>query len=151
MAENRFEELIAKSMGAEIVAEEALKTEEVKKETPKEEVKSEETSKEEVKTDSKEEVKEEVKEDSSLKKEEVTPQSKEDNTPSEEEAVTQQLGFNEMLSEKTDGKFKTYDELTAALSKQSTTEKDPFANEQMARLNEYVSKGGEMEDFFVLK
>ena len=148
MAENRFEELVAKSMGAEIVAEEALKTEEVKKDTPKEEVKSEETSKEEVKADSKEEVKEEVKEDSSLKKEEVTPQSKEDNTPSEEEAVTQQPGFDDMLSEKTDGKFKNYDELTAALSEQSTTEKNPFANEQMARLNEYVSKGGKMEDFF---
>jgi len=140
MAENRFEELVAKSMGAEIVAEKALKTEEVKKETPKEEVKSEEAPKEEVKADSKEE--------SSLKKEEVTPQSKEDNTPSEEEVVTQQLGFDEMLSEKTDGKFKTYDELTAALSEQSTTEKNPFANEQMARLNEYVSKGGKMEDFF---
>lgn len=140
MAENRFEELVAKSMGAEIVAEEALKTEEVKKEIPTEEVKSEETPKEEVKTD--------LKEDSSLEKEEVTPQSKEDNTPSEEEVVTQQPGFNEMLSEKTDGKFKTYDELTAALSEQSTTEKNTFANEQVARLNEYISKGGKMEDFF---
>ena len=148
MAENRFEELIAKSMGAEIVPEEALKTEEVKKEISKEEVKSEEAPKEEVKADSKEEVKEEVKKDSSLKKEEDTPQSKEDNTPSEEKVVTQQLGFDEMLSEKTDGKFKTYDELTAALSEQSTTEKNNFANEQIARLNEYVSKGGKMEDFF---
>ena len=148
MAENRFEELIAKSMGAEIVPEEALKTEEVKQEISKEEVKSEEAPKEEVKADSKEEVKEEVKEDSSLKKEEDTPQSKEDNTPSEEKVVTQQLGFDEMLSEKTDGKFKTYDELTAALSEQSTTEKNNFANEQIARLNEYVSKGGKMEDFF---
>ena len=148
MAENRFEELVAKSMGMETAIEETPKTEEVKKDTKKEEVKSEETSKEEVKPDSKEEVKEEVKEDSSLKKEEVTPQSKEDNTPSEEEVVTQQQGFDEMLSEKTDGKFKTYDELTAALSEQSTTEKNNFANEQIARLNEYVSKGGKMEDFF---
>ena len=140
MAENRFEELVAKSMGAEIVAGETLKTEEVKKEIPKEEVKSEETSKEEVKS--------ELKEDSSLKKEEVAPQSKEDSAPSEDKVVTQQRDFNEMLSEKTDGKFKTYDELTTALSEQSTTEENPFANEQMVRLNEYVSKGGKMEDFF---
>ena len=151
MATNRFEELVAKSMGAEIAKEEAPKTEEVKTEAPKEEVKTEEAPVEEVKSETKEEVKEEVKEEikenSSLKEEEVAPQNKEDNTPSEEKVVTQP-SFDDLLSEKTNGKFKNYDELTAALSEQPIAEKNNFANEQIEKLNEYVSKGGKMEDFF---
>ena len=147
MATNRFEELVAKSMGAEIAKEETPKAEEVKTEAPKEEVKTEEAPVEEVKSETKEEVKEEVKENSSLKEEEVAPQNKEDNTPSEEKVVTQP-SFDDLLSEKTNGKFKNYDELTAALSEQPIAEKNNFANEQIEKLNEYVSKGGKMEDFF---
>ena len=52
-----------------------------------------------------------------------------------------------MLSEKTDGQFKTYDELLEVLSKEEAPSVE-FANEQMAKLNDYVNKGGRMEDFF---
>jgi len=145
MSTNRFEELVAKSMGAKIDTQETPKTEEVKTEAPKEEVKeevkAEETSVEEVKPETTEET------NSSLKEEEVIPQETKDNTPSEEKVVTQP-SFNDMLSEKTDGKFKTYEELNAALSEQPVAEKNNFANEQIEKLNEYVSKGGRMEDFF---
>tara|TARA_R100001463_G_scaffold23312_3_gene56014 strand:+ start:1145 stop:2284 length:1140 start_codon:yes stop_codon:yes gene_type:complete len=153
MATNRFEELIAKSMGKEIAKEETPNTEEVKTEVPK----TEESPKaEEVKEEKKEEVekveevKEEVKEEvnSSLKEEGNTPEDKKDDAPSEEKVVTQQASFDELLSEKTDGKFKTYDELTAALSEQPSKDMKSFANEQIAKLNEYVEKGGNMEDFF---
>ena len=52
-----------------------------------------------------------------------------------------------MLSEKTDGQFKNYDELLSVLSKEETPNVE-FANEQIAKLNDYVNKGGSMEDFF---
>ena len=42
MKENRFEELVAKSMGAEVAAGDTPKTEEVKQEAPKEETVTEE-------------------------------------------------------------------------------------------------------------
>ena len=105
MSTNRFEELVAKSMGAKIDTQETPKTEEVKTEAPKET--TEETN-------------------SSLKEEEVIPQETKDNTPSEEKVVAQP-SFNDMLSEKTDGKFKTYEELNAALSEQPVAEKNNFS------------------------
>ncbi len=95
-----------------------------------------------------EKVTEETTTESSLKEGEESPKEKEDNTPSEEKVVSQQPSFDDMLSEKTDGKFKTYDELITALSEQNTVEENNFANDQIAKLNEYVSKGGKMEDFF---
>lgn len=134
MKENRFEELVAKSMGAEIAAGDTPKTEEVKQEAPKEETVTEEKT-------------EAVKEDSSLKEGEESP-TEEKITPSEEKVETQQPSFDEMLSEKFDGKYKTYDELQAALSEQATTSETEFANEQIAKLNEYVAKGGSMQEFF---
>ena len=146
MAEKRFEELVAKSMGAEVVAEEIPKTEEVKTEVPKEETKTETTSTSQQEEVKKEEVKEEVSKESSLKTGEESPKE-EKNTPTEEEPITQQPSFDDLLSEKTDGQFKTYDELSEALSKGEETLKVEFANEQMAKLNEYVNKGGTMEDF----
>ena len=138
MSTNRFEELVAKSMGAKIDTQETPKTEEVKTEAPKEEVKeevkAEETSVEEVKPETTEET------NSSLKEEEVIPQETKDDTPSEEKVVAQP-SFNDMLSEKTNGKFKTYEELNAALSEQPVAEKNNFANEQIEKLNEYIDDG----------
>jgi hypothetical protein len=132
MEENRFEELVAKNMGAKIDAEKAP-AEEVKQEAPKQETVSEEKT-------------EAVKEDSSLKTEETPTEEK--NTQVEEEAVTKQPSFEQLLSEKFDGKYKTVDELQSALSSKSTASEEAFANEQIARLNEYVAKGGSMEEFF---
>ena len=134
MKENRFEELVAKSMGAEVAKEETPKTEEVKQEAPKEETVTEGKA-------------ETVKEDSSLKEGDESP-TEEKITPSEEKVETQQPSFDEMLSEKFDGKYKTYNELQAALSENNTTSEAEFATEQIAKLNEYVAKGGSMEEFF---
>jgi len=81
-----------------------------------------------------------------LKEGDSSPEEEKDN-PTEDEAVTQQPSFDDLLSEKTDGQFKTYDELLSVLSKEETPSVE-FANEQMAKLNDYVNKGGKMEDFF---
>jgi hypothetical protein len=141
---DRFEELVAKGLGAKIVKEEETPTSETaQKETQKETV----SEKVETKEEKKEEVKEEVtSEESSLKEGDSSPEE-EKNNPTEGEAVTQQPNFDELLSEKTDGQFKNYDELLSVLSKEETPSVE-FANEQMARLNDYVNKGGKMEDFF---
>ena len=155
-----MEDSIAAALGATIVdgtgtpKSEATQKEPLKEvASEKEEVKTEakEEVKQEVKQEVKEEVKEEVKnettsEDSSLKKGEESPEKEKDN-PTEDKVVTQQASFDDMLSEKTDGQFKTYDELLSALSKEETPSVE-FANEQMAKLNDYINKGGKMEDFF---
>ena len=132
MAENRFEELVAKSMGAKVETIETPNTEEVKQEAPKQEAAPVENT-------------EAVKEDSSLKTEETPIEEK--NTQAEEKVVTQQPSFEQLLSEKFDGKYKTVEDLKAALSSNTTSESE-FANEQIAKLNEYVAKGGSMNEFF---
>jgi len=148
MANERFEELVAKSMGGTIAQEETPKTEETQKETQKEATTEKvEAKKEEVKEEVKEEAKKEVvSEESSLKKGDDSPEETKIN-PTEDKAVTQQPSFDDLLSEKTDGQFKTYDELLSVLSKEETPSVK-FASEQMAKLNDYVNKGGRMEDFF---
>ena len=121
-------------MDTSLAKEDTPNTEEVKQEVPKQETTNVEKT-------------EVVEKDSSLKEGEESPKE-EKITPSEEEVVTQQPSFNDLLSEKTDGKFKTYDDLQTALSEQGTTNDVSFANEQIAKLNEYVNKGGSMEEFF---
>lgn len=54
--------------------------------------------------------------------------------------------FDELLSEKSGGKYKTYTELEEALS--SPKQDGPtFANEQLQKLNDYVAKGGDLKNF----
>ncbi len=52
--------------------------------------------------------------------------------------------FGTLLSEKTGGRFKSIEEIDAALKEVETS---AYANEQVAKLNEYISKGGKFEDF----
>jgi len=52
--------------------------------------------------------------------------------------------FGTLLSEKTGGRFKSIDEIDAALKE---VPESAYANEQIAKLNQYVSEGGKFEDF----
>jgi len=52
--------------------------------------------------------------------------------------------FGTLLSEQTGGRFKSVEEIDAALSE---APEKAFANEQVAKLNEYVKQGGKFEDF----
>jgi hypothetical protein len=52
--------------------------------------------------------------------------------------------FGTLLSEKTGGRFKSIEEIDAALKEVPSS---AYANEQIAKLNEYVSGGGKFEDF----
>lgn len=52
--------------------------------------------------------------------------------------------FGTLLSEATGGRFSSVDEIDAALAE---APQGAFANEQIAKLNEYVTQGGKFEDF----
>ena len=53
--------------------------------------------------------------------------------------------FEELLAERTEGKFKTWDELQTILNEPKTE----FANEQMKKINDYVKNGGTFDkDWF---
>ena len=52
--------------------------------------------------------------------------------------------FGTLLSEKTGGRFNSIEEIDAALE---SAPESAFANEQIAKLNEYVAQGGKFEDF----
>lgn len=56
--------------------------------------------------------------------------------------------FDELLSERTEGKWKTWDEFNESLSKPAA-EPEPFkfANEKLAKINDYISEGGTLEDW----
>lgn len=67
-------------------------------------------------------------------------------SPSESESQAPVPSFDELLSEKSGGKYKTYSELEQALS--TPKEQGPtFANEQLQKLNDYVAQGGDLKNF----
>jgi len=128
MSNERFEKLAAKNMGFELAEE----TEVVEKEVVEKEVV--ENSPEE---ESKEVENNETQKESSLK-EDSTQETSEDTKVSEK-------SFEDLLAEKTNGKYKTYEEIESLLSSKETN--SSFANEQMAELNDYVAKGGDVEEY----
>jgi hypothetical protein len=67
-------------------------------------------------------------------------------SPSESESQAPVPSFDELLSEKSGGKYKTYTELEQALS---TPKQDSptFANEQLQKLNDYIAQGGDLKNF----
>ena len=87
---------------------------------------------------------------SSEKKEE--PIEKSDTTTDSSE-VTQEVktdnpSFEELLLEKSNGKFKNYEDLEKTLTeKPQETKSTEFASEQLEILNRYVKDGGKLEDF----
>ena len=128
MSNERFEKLAAKNMGFELaeeteVVETEVKETEVKENSPEEESKEVENN--------------ETQEESSLKKDS-------DKETSEETNITEK-SFEDLLAEKTNGKYKTYEEIESLLSSKETS--SSFANEQMEKLNDYVSKGGDVQEY----
>ncbi len=57
--------------------------------------------------------------------------------------VAQTKSFDDLLLEKSEGKFKTWDEITEKLSKPEVK----FADERVAKINEYIEQGGSYEDW----
>lgn len=124
---------IAASLGYKLVGEES-KAEETVEQAPVEN------------TEVKEEtpVAEEAKESA-----ESSLDNKEDNTSTEE--TTEEVvspDFDSLLSERFDGKFKSYEELKEALeSKPEPKEEKKYEDERLNTLLEFMNKGGQMEDF----
>lgn len=135
---------IAESLGFKLVEEE------------KKEVKKDEVAAEVIEISNKEEAKEEsslkeTKESQDEPSKSSKPSDPIDSTDSNEsvesqEGVQKEPTFDEMLLEKSDGKIKSYNDLEKVLSDKSeqTTE---FANEQVAKLNEFIRDGGDIQDF----
>ena len=162
MAENnRFEELIAKQFAGATP----------KQETPQKEEKVEEKVETSAADDTgvvgsdeaaepvqkQEEVQAEVetqKEERSLDTEKTEDIQKETESPTKvesepvaQETTTTSFDFEDSLIEKSNGKYSSYEELEEAIAQLETKAANTFANEQMAKLNEYVASGGDMMDF----
>tara|TARA_R100000458_G_scaffold52247_2_gene53617 strand:- start:1013 stop:2083 length:1071 start_codon:yes stop_codon:yes gene_type:complete len=84
---------------------------------------------------------ENVETESSLKESSDTPESS--------ESKSETVDFDTLLREKSGGKFKSYSDLEKSLQvKEAPTPKtETFANEKMAKLNQYILDGGTLEDF----
>lgn len=65
---------------------------------------------------------------------------------SESENQASVPSFDELLSEKSGGKYKSYTELEEAFSAPKQ-DSPTFANEQLQKLNDYVAKGGDLKNF----
>ena len=71
-----------------------------------------------------------------------------DSSEETQEVKTESPSFEELLLEKSGGKFKSYEDLEKTLSeKPQETQSVDFANEQLEVLNRYVQDGGKLEDF----
>ena len=125
---------IAEALGYQLVEESAPVEETVKTE---EAVKVEESTKQEGAPVSE-------------KKEESTEQLDITTDSSEvtQEVKTESPSFEDLLLEKSGGKFKSYEDLEKTLTeKPQETKSVDFANEQLEVLNRYVNNGGKLEDF----
>ena len=123
MSNERFEKLAAKNMGFELAEETEVQETEVQEKSPEKES-------EEVENN-------ETQEESSLKEDSTQETS--------EETDSSEKSFEDLLAEKTNGKYKTYEEIESLLSSKETS--SSFANEQMAELNDYVAKGGDVQEY----
>jgi len=123
MSNERFEKLAAKGMGFELAEETEVVEKEVVENSPEKESKEVENN--------------ETQKESSLKEDSTQETS--------EETEVFEKSFEDLLAEKTNGKYKTYEEIESLLSSKET--KSSFANEQMAELNDYVAKGGDVEEY----
>ena len=158
---NRFEELIAKQFAAQAPEKENAQVEqksEEKTETSAADNTGVDGSNEAAESVQKqEEVQEEAKaqeQESSLNTENTQETQEVPESPAkvEKEVVSEDtpsvsFDFEDALIEKSSGKYSSYDELAEAMAELETKASNTFANEQMARLNEYVAEGGDMMDF----
>lgn len=96
------------------------------------------------------ETKSEVKTDNKAEGESPKPEDKQvlSNTDSPKESEpkveppVKVPSFEDLLAERTEGKFKTWDELQSVLNEPKTE----FANEQIQKINDYVKNGGKITD-----
>ncbi len=77
---------------------------------------------------------------------EAKPVTANDNKDSSLNTEIKQPSFDELLAEKTGSKYKTWDELEQALNKPAEKVQD-FADEQVAKINEYIKQGGKFDDY----
>lgn len=158
---NRFEELIAKQFAAQAPEKENAQVEqksEEKTETSAADNTGVDGSNEAAEPVQKqEEVQEEAKaqeQESSLNTENTQETQEVPESPAkvEKEVVSEDtpsvsFDFEDALIEKSSGKYSSYDELAEAMAELETKASNTFANEQIARLNEYVAEGGDIMDF----
>lgn len=131
---------IAEALGYKLVDDSAKTEEVVKTEEP---VKVEEPVKTEESTKTEEAPKSEKKEESTEQSDTTT-----DSSEKTQEVKTESPSFEELLLEKSNGKFKSYEDFEKALTeKPQETKSVDFANEQLEVLNRYVQDGGKLEDF----
>lgn len=76
--------------------------------------------------------------ESSLKENSDTPESSETKPDTD--------NFNTLLREKSEGKFENYEDLVKSFE-ENQKETDSFANETIAKLNQYILDGGSINDF----
>ena len=104
---------------------------------------------EETKQENQEEVKETPTVEESKESTESSLQKETDETSTEE--TTEEVvspDFNSMLSEKFDGKFKSFEELKEALDNKPEPKNDKkYEDERLNTLVDFMEKGGQMEDF----
>ena len=104
---------------------------------------------EETKQENQEEVKETPTVEESKESTESSLQKETDETSTEE--TTEEVvspDFNSMLSEKFDGKFKSFEELKEALDNKPEPKDDKkYEDERLNTLVDFMEKGGQMEDF----
>tara|TARA_R110001583_G_scaffold83165_7_gene219878 strand:- start:4197 stop:5303 length:1107 start_codon:yes stop_codon:yes gene_type:complete len=109
--------------------------------------------KETVKTEEPVKVEESIKQEEAPKSEKIEESTEQSDTTTDSSEATQEVktespSFEDLLLEKSGGKFKNYEDLEKTLTeKPQETESIEFANEQLEVLNRYVSEGGKLEDF----
>lgn len=131
-----FEDAFRSALGFDKPEEETGKEEEVKEEIDTEE-EVDETKSEEVSEEDKVEDKQEDKTEEKVEDKKVLLNDDKD-------THTESVDFDKYLLEKSGGKFKSYTDIEKALEE---APQNAFANETVAKLNDYVRSGGKPEDF----
>tara|TARA_R110000824_G_scaffold110347_1_gene258319 strand:- start:97 stop:1146 length:1050 start_codon:yes stop_codon:yes gene_type:complete len=68
--------------------------------------------------------------------------------PESSETKSEPIDFNSLLLEKSEGKFESYEDLVESFEKtQQKQNTSTFANETIAKMNQYVLSGGKIDDF----
>ena len=109
--------------------------------------------------EAKEEVKEEI-EDTGAEETGTTEETESDSSLNTEEVSTEatketekmpQASFNEELVNRTDGKYTTIDEVLDAITQQGEPQKFEYGNELIAKMDELVKKGVNVDKQFILE
>ena len=68
--------------------------------------------------------------------------------PESSETKSEPIDFDSLLLEKSEGKFESYEDLVESFEKtQQKQNTSTFANETIAKMNQYVLSGGKIDDF----